>query len=72
MLFDETQTASVIIMTFITRPRHMIFSATIQQAISQTRTLPLQKKSVWQFFELDKLLGKDKKSTEKALKSHTP
>ena len=32
----------------------------------------MQKKSVWQFFELDKLLGKDKKSAQKSLeKSYT-
>lgn len=72
MLLMKTQTASVIIMTFITRPRHMIFSATIQQAIFRQGHCHHAEKVCMAVFELDKLLGKDKKSAQKSLeKSYT-
>ena len=49
------------------------FSATIQQAISQTRTLPRCRKSLYgSFSSLTSFLARIKNPHRKALKSHTP
>ena len=73
MLFDENTDGFGDYYDFYHQTKaYDLFSNDSTGDFSDKDIATMQKKSVWQFFELDKLLGKDKKSAQKSLeKSYT-